>query len=73
MLRNLFDQPALLLLGSLLVLALFVAALLDVLRRPGVAGPARLAWVVVIVLLPLLGSLLWFALRDRDRGAADPG
>ncbi|WP_380164146.1 PLDc N-terminal domain-containing protein [Jannaschia sp. R86511] len=67
MTRNLFDQPFALLLLLLVVIPfiLFVSALVDILRREGVDGVTRLTWVVVVLVLPLVGAVLWFALRSR--------
>ena len=66
MTRNLFDQPTLfLLLVVVIPFVLFVSALVDILRREGVDGVTRLTWVLVVLVLPLVGALLWFALRSR--------
>jgi hypothetical protein len=49
---------------SLLVLGLMVFALVDIIRRDDseVRHLPRVVWVVIVVLLPLIGSALWFAL-----------
>lgn len=66
MTRNLVDQPFLLLLFLVVIpFLLFVSALVDVLRRQGIDGVTRLTWVVVVLVLPLLGPVLWFVLRGR--------
>lgn len=66
MTRNLFDQPTLLLLLLVVVpFVLFVSALVDVLRRPGLDSVTRLTWVLVVLVLPLVGAVLWFVLRSR--------
>jgi len=63
------DQPILLLLllllGVVLPFVLFVAALVDILRRQGLDGTTRLMWVAIVLVLPLVGSVLWFVLRSR--------
>ena len=48
----------------LIVMTLFVFALVDIILRPSdqVRHLPKLAWVFVVILLPLLGSILWFAL-----------
>ncbi|MGO4534472.1 PLD nuclease N-terminal domain-containing protein [Leifsonia sp. 2MCAF36] len=47
----------------LLTFALFVFALVDIIIRPGdqVRHLPKLAWVFIVILLPLIGSILWFA------------
>lgn len=49
---------------GLAVLALFVVTLIDVLRRDetGVRLLPKVAWVFVVILIPLVGSVLWWAL-----------
>ncbi|MDR6167495.1 hypothetical protein QE367_001699 [Microbacterium paludicola] len=57
------------LLLPLLVLVLMVAALVDAITRRDdqVKHLPKFAWVLFIVFLPLLGSVLWFALgREWD-------
>ncbi|MGJ7439450.1 PLDc N-terminal domain-containing protein [Aquipuribacter sp. MA13-6] len=66
MTRNLLDQPTLLLLFLVVIpFVLFVSALVDILRRPGIDGVTRLTWVIVVLVLPLVGAVLWFVLRAR--------
>jgi hypothetical protein len=66
MVSNLFDTPTLTLLFLVVLpFVLFVAALVDILRRAGMDAATRLVWVVVVLLLPLVGAVLWFALRSR--------
>ncbi len=73
MARNLVDQPTILLLLLVVVpFVLFVSALVDILRRPGVDGVTRLTWVVVVLFLPLVGAVLWFVLRSRFGTAPAP-
>jgi hypothetical protein len=72
MMSNLFDQPTLiLLLLVVLPFVLFVSALVDILRHQGLDGVTRLTWVVVVLVLPLVGPILWFVLRSRYAGT-DP-
>ncbi|MFJ4999550.1 PLD nuclease N-terminal domain-containing protein [Microbacterium sp. NPDC088619] len=49
---------------SLLVIALMVGAMVDIIRRDDaqVRFLPKMAWVVIVILLPLIGSLLWFAI-----------
>ncbi len=56
---------------SFLVILLMITALVDIIRRDDaqVRYLPKLAWVIVVILLPLIGSLLWFGL-GRDYGDA---
>ena len=56
------------LLAAVGTVVLWVVALGQVLRRPQ-AGTAQVAWVLVIVLLPLLGAVLWFTVGRRQTSA----
>lgn len=49
---------------SLLVIALMVAAMVDIIRKDDaqVRHLPKMAWVIIVILLPLIGSLLWFAI-----------
>lgn len=49
---------------SLLVIALMVGAMVDIIRRDDaqVRYLPKMAWVIIVILLPLIGSLLWFAI-----------
>jgi len=56
---------------SLLIIAFMVFALVDVIRRDDsqVKYVPKLVWVLLVVLLPFLGSVLWFALgREYPEG-----
>jgi hypothetical protein len=51
----------------LITLAVVVAwafALVDLFRNPGLSGAQRAAWLLIIVLLPLVGTVLYFGLRS---------
>lgn len=54
---------------SLLVIALMIGALVDIITRDSslVKYLPKLAWIVIVILLPLVGALLWFAL-GREYG-----
>ncbi|QIZ99486.1 PLD nuclease N-terminal domain-containing protein [Leifsonia sp. PS1209] len=63
------------LLVPLLALTLFVFALVDIILRPSdqVRHLPKLAWVFIVILLPLIGSILWFALgREYAQSAPRP-
>lgn len=56
------------------VLVIYVFALVDVIladqRR--VRGLGRVAWLLIVIFLPIIGAILWFAIGRprRDRGGA---
>jgi hypothetical protein len=58
-------------LGTLLWLTLFVFCLFDVIAtdRELVRNLPKLAWLAVVIILPLIGSIAWLLL-GRPRGAA---
>ncbi|WP_447647931.1 PLDc N-terminal domain-containing protein [Microbacterium forte] len=49
---------------SLLVIALMIGALVDIIRRDDaqVRFLPKMAWIIIVILLPLIGGLLWFAI-----------
>jgi len=58
-----------LLAGGFTVLAalsviLALAALLSLFRNPEITGSSRLLWVLVIIIFPLFGSLIYFGVRS---------
>ncbi|MFF7293359.1 PLDc N-terminal domain-containing protein [Microbacterium sp. NPDC008134] len=61
---------------TIITLALTIGAVIDIVRREDsqVRFLPRLAWLIVVILLPLLGALLWFGLGREygDAGIAIP-
>jgi hypothetical protein len=59
--------------GILLVLIAitWVVALVDLVRRPDLSGGKRLAWGLLIIILPLIGTVVYFALRPTLPDEAD--
>ena len=53
---------------GLLVLAGDIWAIINVLQSSASNGK-KLVWILVVLLLPLLGLILWFLLGPRDRKA----
>jgi len=53
---------------GLLVLIGDVWAIINILQSSA-SNEKKLLWIVVVVLLPLLGLILWFFLGPRDRKA----
>ena len=59
----------------LLVLTLFVFALVDIILRRSdqVKHLPKVAWVFIVILLPLIGSILWFAVgREYETSVSRP-
>lgn len=56
---------------SLLVIALMIGALVDIITRDDgqVKHLPKMVWIIIVILLPLIGSLLWFAI-GREYGDA---
>ena len=52
----------------LLVLAGDIWAIINIVQSSA-SNEKKLLWVLVVVLLPLLGLILWFFLGPRDRTA----
>ncbi|MEO7122376.1 MAG: PLD nuclease N-terminal domain-containing protein [Lacisediminihabitans sp.] len=64
------------LLVSFLFVALFVGALVDIIMRDQslIRHLPKLVWILVVILLPSIGSILWFALgREYTRPASKQG
>ncbi|MBS0025495.1 PLD nuclease N-terminal domain-containing protein [Microbacterium paraoxydans] len=56
---------------SLLIIALMIGALIDIITRDDaqVKHLPKMVWLIIVILLPLVGSLLWFALgREYGEG-----
>jgi hypothetical protein len=55
---------------SILVIALMIGALIDVITRDDsqVKHLPKMVWVIIVILLPLIGSALWFALGREYAG-----
>lgn len=51
--------------GGAIALALFGMALVSIVRDTGTGWLIKLAWVVVAVILPIVGPILWFAVGKR--------
>ncbi|QEA30264.1 MULTISPECIES: PLDc N-terminal domain-containing protein [unclassified Microbacterium] len=56
---------------SLLVIALMIGALIDIITRDNsqVKHLPKMVWIIIVILLPLIGSALWFAI-GREYGDA---
>ncbi|WP_156758854.1 PLD nuclease N-terminal domain-containing protein [Microbacterium karelineae] len=49
---------------ALVNLAILVATLVDIIRRPegGIRFMPKVVWLIVVILLPFIGSVLWWIL-----------
>lgn len=52
---------------GLLVLLLPVIAIIDILRHDFKRESNKIVWVLVIFFLPILGSILYFLIGERDK------
>lgn len=53
---------------GLLILAGDIWAIINIFQS-SISNEKKLLWILVVVLLPLLGLILWFFLGPRDRKA----
>ncbi|WAB80634.1 PLDc N-terminal domain-containing protein [Microcella daejeonensis] len=50
---------------GVIVIAFIVVAVLQVVRSTDISLTARTAWVIGIVVAPLIGAMAWYLLGDR--------
>lgn len=55
---------------SILVIALMIGALIDVITRDDsqVKYLPKMVWIIIVILLPLIGSVLWFTIGREYAG-----
>ena len=51
-------------LGAILALVLAIAAFVSLLRNPDLSGGSKVGWVVVILLFPIFGSIVYFGVKS---------
>ena len=51
-------------LGGILAVVLAIAAIVSLLGNPDLDGGARVMWILIIVLFPILGPCVYFAVRS---------
>lgn len=61
-----------LLLLGLAAFVLFVVALVSIIKAPRASTAEKVIWVLVVLILPLLGSIVWFVVGKRFATAGDP-
>jgi cbb3-type cytochrome oxidase subunit 3 len=61
-----------LIVGGFLALVFWVFSIVDCAVQPSTRhrGVPKGAWIAIVVLIPVLGGILWFALGRRRRGSA---
>lgn len=64
MLSNLVGWHVIILLLSLVPLALWLVALIQIAQSRAPGGTIAL-WIVIITLIPLIGPILWFTVGKR--------
>ena len=45
---------------------LFIALFTDIFRRKDISGAAKAGWILLIFILPLIGSLIYISARPND-------
>ena len=60
---------------SLITLVVMVAALIDLITRDDsqVKHLPKIAWIIIVILLPLIGSVLWFGVGREYQQRAERG
>lgn len=57
---------------ALLWLTLVIMTIVSVLRARHASGAAKIAWILIVVALPILGSLAWFTLGSKPAERGGP-
>ena len=57
---------------GLLIIAMWIVGLVDISRRPDLEGSTKAGWILLVVLLPIAGTLIYMATRptlpeERDK------
>jgi hypothetical protein len=52
---------------GLLIVAMWIAGLVDVIGRKDLERSARTTWILLIVLLPVVGTLIYLAKRPTSK------
>ena len=50
----------LIILITLLILVLWIAAIVSIAKHPDASSTAKVVWIIIVVVFPFLGSLVWF-------------
>ena len=68
-----FWQVFLMLMIFVPLIMLWVFTLVDLFHHPDLSGIAKALWAIAIVLLPLIGMLIYFIVRDSEASVSDDG
>ncbi len=68
MFSNLSGGHLLIILAIVAVMVLFVVALVSIARADRATGVERALWILIVLLFPLLGPILWFAVGRPRAG-----
>jgi hypothetical protein len=52
---------------GVILLAVWVVTLADIFRRRGIGAGPTAGWAIIVLLLPFLGALIYWARRDPSR------
>lgn len=55
---------------GVLALVLFVVVIIDIARSRHITGLARAVWLLVVLVFPLVGPLLWLSIGRRGNATA---
>jgi hypothetical protein len=66
-----FWQVFLMLMIFVPLIMLWIFTLVDLFQRPDLSGIAKAMWAIAVVLLPLIGMLIYFILRDSENPTTD--
>lgn len=76
MLSNLAGWHVLILAVVLAAVVLWVIALVSIARSDRSTGTERAVWILIVIVAPVVGAILWFAIGPRMRsggiGTASP-
>jgi DMSO reductase anchor subunit len=57
---------------SIISFILFVAALISLLRNEQMHRTTKLMWAIIIIFVPLIGSILFFTLGKSEKNISNP-
>ena len=65
-----YEYGTLIVLAAVVVwIAAWIAGAVDIFRRTDLTGGAKAAWLIVLLVLPLIGLFIYFTFSSRPRPA----
>ena len=61
-----------LILLTLVILVLWIAAIVSIVKHPHASTTAKVVWILVVLVFPFLGSLIWFVTGRRALNPSGP-